>query len=104
VQSGQPVLFMAAAGGVGLVAGQWGRALAAKMIGVAGGEEKCRLSAANGYAHVIDRSAMPRNLRVASGIFAGSHPAFSAIVIPSCRGEDVMVEIELVLELAGSSP
>jgi NADPH2:quinone reductase len=56
VQAGEPVLFMAAAGGVGLVAGQWGRALGARMIGVAGGPEKCRLAAEYGYAHVIDRT------------------------------------------------
>ncbi|MFN7086151.1 MAG: quinone oxidoreductase family protein [Burkholderiales bacterium] len=57
VQAGQHVLFMAAAGGVGLVAGQWGKALGARMIGIAGGAEKCRLAAANGYAHVIDRKS-----------------------------------------------
>lgn len=57
VQSGQYALFMAAAGGVGLVAGQWGKALGAKMIGVAGGPEKCQLALANGYAHVIDRKS-----------------------------------------------
>jgi len=57
VQKDQFVLFMAAAGGVGLVAGQWGKALGAKMIGVAGGADKCKLALANGYAHVIDRKS-----------------------------------------------
>ncbi len=57
VKKDQFVLFMAAAGGVGLVAGQWGKALGAKMIGVAGGPEKCKLALANGYAHVIDRKS-----------------------------------------------
>jgi NADPH2:quinone reductase len=57
VQSGQYALFLAAAGGVGLVAGQWGKALGAKMIGVAGGAEKCKLAAGHGYAHVIDRKS-----------------------------------------------
>jgi NADPH:quinone reductase len=56
VKAGQPVLFYAAAGGVGLIAGQWGRHLGAKMIGVAGGEEKCRLAREHGYAEVIDRT------------------------------------------------
>ena len=47
---------MAAAGGVGLVAGQWGRHLGARMIGVAGGADKCRLAKDNGYEFVIDRT------------------------------------------------
>lgn len=55
VKRGEFVLFHAAAGGVGLVAGQWGKALGATMIGVAGGPEKCALAKAHGYAHVIDR-------------------------------------------------
>lgn len=57
LQAGQHALFLAAAGGVGLVAGQWGKALGARMIGVAGGAEKCKLAAAHGYAHVIDRKS-----------------------------------------------
>ncbi|MGI9332727.1 MAG: quinone oxidoreductase family protein [Gammaproteobacteria bacterium] len=56
VKAGDPVLFYAAAGGVGLIAGQWGRALGARMIGVAGGERKCSLAAENGYEEVIDRT------------------------------------------------
>jgi len=55
VRRGEFVLFHAAAGGVGLVAGQWGKALGATMIGIAGGSEKCALAKAHGYAHVIDR-------------------------------------------------
>lgn len=57
VERGMPVLFHAAAGGVGLIAGQWGKALGAVMIGVAGGPEKCKLARENGYAHVIDRNS-----------------------------------------------
>ncbi len=49
-------LFHAAAGGIGLLAGQWGRHLGADMIGVAGGAAKCRLALANGYAYAIDRA------------------------------------------------
>ena len=55
VTAGQFVLWHAAAGGVGLLAGQWGRHLGARMIGVAAGPEKCRLALDNGYAHCIDR-------------------------------------------------
>lgn len=56
VRKGEFVLFMAAAGGVGLVAGQWGRALGARMIGVAGGADKCKLAKDYGYEFVIDRT------------------------------------------------
>ena len=49
-------LFYAAAGGVGLLAGQWARHIGACMIGVASGAEKCRLAFNAGYIAVIDRS------------------------------------------------
>lgn len=55
VQRGQFVLMHAAAGGVGLLAGQWGRHLGARMIGVAAGPEKVALARANGYEFCIDR-------------------------------------------------
>ena len=55
VQKGQHVLMHAAAGGVGLLAGQWGRHLGAKMIGVAAGPEKVKLALENGYAYCLDR-------------------------------------------------
>ena len=54
VKPGDTVLFHAAAGGVGLIAGQWLKALGAKTIGTAGGAEKCALAKANGFDHVID--------------------------------------------------
>lgn len=54
--AGQHALMYAAAGGVGLIAGQWGKAIGAKMIGVVSGPEKARLALENGYAHVIDRT------------------------------------------------
>ena len=54
VQKGQTVLFHAAAGGVGLIAGQWLAAKGVRAIGTAGGPEKCKLAAANGFAEVID--------------------------------------------------
>jgi len=57
VKAGQWVLFHAAAGGVGLIAGQWGKAIGARMIGIAGGPEKCRRAEANGYEVCIDRHA-----------------------------------------------
>lgn len=48
------VLVHAAAGGVGLIAGQWLSANGITAIGTAGGPEKCKLAKAAGYAHVID--------------------------------------------------
>ena len=51
---GHTVLFHAAAGGVGLIAGQWLRALGIGAIGTAGGADKCALALVNGFAEVID--------------------------------------------------
>ena len=56
VKAGEHVLFYAAAGGVGLLAGQWGKHLGARMIGVASGPDKCRLAREHGYVEVIDRN------------------------------------------------
>jgi NADPH2:quinone reductase len=56
VKRGDVVLFWAAAGGVGLLAGEWGKHLGARMIGVAGGADKCRLAREHGYEDVIDRT------------------------------------------------
>lgn len=56
VKAGEHVLFYAAAGGVGLLAGQWGKYLGARMIGVASGPDKCRLAREHGYVEMIDRN------------------------------------------------
>ena len=53
-RSGDTVLFHAAAGGVGLIAGQWLKALGVRAIGTAGGPEKCAQALEHGYAEVID--------------------------------------------------
>jgi len=55
VKAGQYVLMHAAAGGVGSLAGQWGRYIGAHMIGVAGGADKVAQAKANGYEFCIDR-------------------------------------------------
>ena len=54
LQPGQKVLFHAAAGGVGLLAGQWMNAIGVAPIGTAGGPEKCALARSHGFAVVID--------------------------------------------------
>ena len=50
LKAGEFALMHAAAGGVGLLAGQWGKHLGAKMIGVAGGAAKVKLALDNGHA------------------------------------------------------
>nr|WP_145546267.1 quinone oxidoreductase [Variovorax boronicumulans] len=54
LQPGDHVLFHAAAGGVGLIACQWARALGLQLIGTAGSPEKCQLAREHGAAHAID--------------------------------------------------
>ncbi len=56
VKPGDRVLFHAAAGGVGLLAGQWLAALGVEAIGTAGTAEKVALAKKAGYAHVINYS------------------------------------------------
>lgn len=53
VEAGDNVLLTAAAGGVGLIACQWLRALGANVIGTVGSEEKGELARANGCDHII---------------------------------------------------
>lgn len=53
VQSGQTVLLHAAAGGVGLIASQWLKALGVTVIGTVGSDEKAKLAKAHGCAHTI---------------------------------------------------
>ncbi len=54
LQPGDHVLFHAAAGGVGLIACQWARALGLQLIGTAGSTAKCALALEHGAAHAID--------------------------------------------------
>ena len=54
LQSGDFVLFHAAAGGVGLIACQWARALGLQLIATAGTDEKCQLALAHGAAFAIN--------------------------------------------------
>ncbi|MCB1995518.1 MAG: quinone oxidoreductase, partial [Rhodoferax sp.] len=56
LEPGDHVLFHAAAGGVGLIACQWAKALGLQLIGTAGSAAKCELAKAHGAAHVIDYS------------------------------------------------
>ena len=50
---GETILYHAAAGGVGLIACQWARALGVTMIGTVSSDEKAEVARANGCAHTI---------------------------------------------------
>jgi NADPH:quinone reductase len=51
---GDFVLWHAAAGGVGLIACQWAKALGLQLIATAGSAEKCALALEHGAVHAID--------------------------------------------------
>ena len=53
LKAGDTILYHAAAGGVGLIACQWARALGVTMIGTVSTDEKAALARANGCAHTI---------------------------------------------------
>ena len=54
LRGGETILFHAAAGGVGLIACQWARALGVTMIGTVGSDEKAALAKAHGCTHAIN--------------------------------------------------
>jgi NADPH2:quinone reductase len=54
LKGGETVLFHAAAGGVGLIACQWARALGVTLIGTVGSDAKGELAKQHGAAHVIN--------------------------------------------------
>ena len=54
IKAGDTVLFHAAAGGVGLIACQWARALGVTLIATAGTDAKCALALEHGAAHAIN--------------------------------------------------
>jgi NADPH2:quinone reductase len=54
LKAGDTILFHAAAGGVGLIACQWAKAIGVNLIGTVGSEEKATLAKAAGAAHVIN--------------------------------------------------
>jgi len=53
LKGGETILYHAAAGGVGLVACQWAKALGVTMIGTVSTDEKAEIARAHGCAHVI---------------------------------------------------
>ncbi len=69
VKAGDTVLSYAAAGGVGLILGQWAKRLGVRVIGVAGTPAKAELARAHGYADVVlaDDPAFVAKVRSLSG-------------------------------------
>jgi NADPH2:quinone reductase len=70
LHAGDFILFHAAAGGVGLIACQWAKALGYQLIGTAGSDAKCALAKANGAAHVINYNTedfLPRVKEITGG-------------------------------------
>lgn len=65
LQGGETILYHAAAGGVGLIACQWARALGVRMIGTVSTDEKAEVAKANGCAEVIvtSREDIARRVR-----------------------------------------
>ena len=64
LKAGDFVLFHAAAGGVGLIACQWAKALGYQLIGTAGSDAKCQLAKDHGATHVINYSTEDFLVRV----------------------------------------
>jgi NADPH2:quinone reductase len=56
VKAGDTVLVHAAAGGVGLLLGQWLRSIGAIAIGTVGSSDKTSIALANGYSHILENS------------------------------------------------
>ncbi|TIW78882.1 MAG: quinone oxidoreductase, partial [Mesorhizobium sp.] len=54
VKAGDTILYHAAAGGVGLILGQWAKHLGAIVIGTASSADKIELARAHGFDHVIN--------------------------------------------------
>lgn len=70
LQAGDTCLFHAAAGGVGLIFGQWAHSLGATVIGTVGSVEKVELARRHGYDHVInyrDENVVERVLEITGG-------------------------------------
>ena len=53
IKAGETILLHAAAGGVGLILGQWAKHLGVTVIGTVGSDEKAKLAQAHGCAHTI---------------------------------------------------
>jgi NADPH2:quinone reductase len=87
VQPGDAILLHAAAGGVGLIASQWARALGATVIGTVGSDEKAALARAHGCEHVVvyTREDFVARVREITG-GAGVRVAYDSVGQATWRG------------------
>jgi NADPH2:quinone reductase len=70
LKAGETCLYHAAAGGVGLIFGQWASSIGATVIGTVGSAEKAELALAHGYSHVINyrqENVVERVLEITGG-------------------------------------
>ncbi len=69
LNGGETILYHAAAGGVGLVACQWARAIGVTMIGTVSTDEKAEIARANGCTHTIvtSREDVAKRVRELTG-------------------------------------
>jgi NADPH2:quinone reductase len=87
VKRGDVIVVHAAAGGVGLILSQWGKALGATVIGVVGSDEKAKLAKKNGCKHVLvrGRDAIAESVKkLTRGL--GAHVVYDAV------GKDTFIE------------
>jgi NADPH:quinone reductase len=87
VKRGDVIVVHAAAGGVGSLLSQWGRALGAVVIGVVGSEDKAGLAKKNGCKHVLIRGRDP----VAESVRKISKGAGARVVYDGV-GKDTFIE------------
>lgn len=104
VAPGMTVLVHAAAGGVGLLLGQWLKAKGVTAIGTAGGPEKVALARDHGYAHVLDYRAgdfaeAVRGLTGGDGV----HAVFDSVGRDTWRGSLVCLRTRGMFACFGQS-
>jgi NADPH-dependent curcumin reductase CurA len=79
VQAGETVVISAAAGAVGMQAGQIGKILGATVIGIAGGADKCAAVKAAGFDDCIDYKAADFDARLAAALPNGFQVYFENV-------------------------
>jgi NADPH2:quinone reductase len=105
VRAGETVLLRGAAGGVGLIACQWLKALGATVIGTAGTEERASLARAHGADHVIvdageDVAARVRELTDGRGVPVVYDPVGTATFFSSL---DCLAPLGLLVSFGSAS-
>jgi NADPH2:quinone reductase len=105
VRAGETVLWHAAAGGVGLIAIQWLKAIGATVIGTVGSDEKAALARAHGCDHVIvyTREDFPRRVRELTG-GAGVPVVYDAVGKATFDGSlDCLAPLGLMVSFGNAS-